>query len=145
MSVSIRLAKFGKRHAPSYRVVVTKTKTKRNGKFIEILGFFNPSDHTTEFTLDKEKYEDWVKKGAIVSDAVKKLVDGTYEYVKYDPAQAKVEEGEEKADGAEGTPADDAPADAKEEKETPEEKPAEDESKSEEETPAEEKPENSDE
>ncbi len=89
MSVSIRLAKFGKKHAPSYRVVVTQTRTKRNGAFIDIIGHYNPSDSTKEFTLDKKIYEDWVSKGAIVSDAVKKLVEGTYEYKKYEPKKAK--------------------------------------------------------
>ncbi len=91
MSVSIRLAKYGKRHAPSYRVVVTKTRTKRSGKSIDIIGFYNPSDPTSKFKINKEKYEDWIKKGAIVSEAVKKLVAGTYEYIKYAPT--KKEEG----------------------------------------------------
>lgn len=85
MSVSIRLSKLGKRHAPSYRVVVTKTRNKRDGAFIDIIGHYNPSDKTKEFTIDKKLYEEWVSKGAIVSDAVKKLIEGTYEYKKYDP------------------------------------------------------------
>ena len=87
MSVSVRLAKYGKRHAPSYRVIVTKTRNKRSGKSIEILGHYNPSDPTSKFTIDKNKYEEWVNKGAIVSEAVKKLVEGTYEYIKYVPVQ----------------------------------------------------------
>jgi small subunit ribosomal protein S16 len=94
MSVSIRLSKLGKKHAPSYRVVVTKTRNKRDGAYIEILGHYNPSDHTKEFTIDKKAYEEWVAKGAIVSDAVKKLVDGTYEYIKYEPKKEEVKEEE---------------------------------------------------
>jgi len=89
MSVSIRLAKFGKRHAPSYRVVVVNTRAKRSGAFIDVLGHYNPSDPTKEFTIDKKVYEDWVSKGAIVSDAVKGLIDGTYEYKKYSPKKAE--------------------------------------------------------
>jgi len=85
MSVSIRLSKIGKKHAPSYRVVVTKTRNKRDGAFIDIIGHYNPSDKTKEFVIDKKLYEDWVSKGAIVSDAVKKLIEGTYEYKKYEP------------------------------------------------------------
>ena len=88
MSVSIRLAKFGKRHAPSYRVVVVNTRAKRSGAFIDILGHYNPVDPTKEFTMDKKVYDEWVSKGAIVSDAVKKLVDGTYVYKKYEPKKA---------------------------------------------------------
>lgn len=85
MSVTIRLAKFGKRNAPSYRVVVANTRDKRNGKFLDTLGFFNPSDKTTKFTVDKKKYEEWKAKGALVTKAVEKLIDGTYEYIKYEP------------------------------------------------------------
>ena len=92
MSVSIRLAKIGKRHAPAYRVVVTKTKSPRNGKAIENLGFYNPSDPKTSFTIDKSKYNEWVGKGAIVSQAVKDLVEGKYEYKKYEPKKKGVAE-----------------------------------------------------
>ena len=95
MSVSIRLSKAGKRHAPSYRVVVTKTRNKRDGAFIDIIGHYNPSDKTKEFTIDRILYEEWVGKGAIVSDAVKKLIEGTYEFKKYEPKPA---EGSKKAD-----------------------------------------------
>ena len=105
MSVSIRLAKFGKKHAPSYRVVVTKTRTKRNGAFIANIGHYNPSDKTKDFVIDKKIYEDWVSKGAIVSDAVKKLVEGTYEYKKYEPKKTVSED----AEGAESGTAKAAP------------------------------------
>lgn len=110
MSVSIRLARIGKKNAPAYRVVVTKTKTKRNGKFIDIIGNYNPSDPTTELTIDKKKYKEWVENGAIVSDAVKKLVDGKYEYVKYNPKAAKPEEKEEKAEESTEEAPEDTPA-----------------------------------
>lgn len=96
MSVKIRLAKFGKRHAPSYRVVVTHTRTKRNGKYLEIIGHFNPSDPTKDLVLDKEKYDEWVKKGAQQTEAVKKLYDGTYEYKKYEPKKTGTEEDSKK-------------------------------------------------
>ena len=85
MSVSIRLAKYGKRNAPSYRVVVTPTRSKRSGKNIEIIGHYNPFNKSSEFTIDKDKYQHWVQNGAIVSQAVKKLVEGSYEYKKYQP------------------------------------------------------------
>jgi small subunit ribosomal protein S16 len=88
MSVSIRLAKYGKRNAPSYRVVVTPTRSKRSGKNIAIIGNYNPANPTSEFTLDKEKYEHWVQNGAIVSQAVKNLVAGNYEFKKYEPKKS---------------------------------------------------------
>ncbi len=87
MSVTIRLAKFGKRNAPSYRVVVSETRDKRNGRFLDTLGYFNPSKAIPEFEINKEKYEEWRKKGALVTEAVTKLIDGTYEYKKYEPTK----------------------------------------------------------
>ncbi len=89
MSVTIRLAKFGKRHAPSFRVVVTQTKTKRNGKFLEILGFYNPIDPKSKLTINKDGYDKWVGKGAIVTAAVKSLLDGTFKYADYNPKAQK--------------------------------------------------------
>lgn len=89
MSVKIRLAKIGKRHAPAYRVVVTPTRTKRNGKYLDILGFYNPLDPNTKFTYDKKLYEEWIEKGALPTKAVADLIANKYEYVKYDPKALK--------------------------------------------------------
>jgi small subunit ribosomal protein S16 len=83
MSVTIRLARFGKKFAPSYKIVVANTRDKRNGKFLDILGYYNPSENPVKFNIDKEKYSKWTGNGALVTDAVKKLVDGTYEYTPY--------------------------------------------------------------
>ncbi|MBP7928096.1 30S ribosomal protein S16 [Patescibacteria group bacterium] len=83
MSVTIRLAKFGKKNAPAYRIVVSTTKDKRNGKFHDILGFYNPASKQAPSELDAAKYDEWVKKGALVSSAVKSIVAGTYTYKKY--------------------------------------------------------------
>ncbi|HLB51957.1 30S ribosomal protein S16 [candidate division WWE3 bacterium RIFCSPHIGHO2_12_FULL_38_15] len=91
MSVSIRLAKFGKKNAPTYKVVVANTKDKRNGRFIEVLGFYNPHQKTDSFSVNKQKYEEWQKKGALTTPAVEKLVSGKYNYTKYNPKAKKVE------------------------------------------------------
>jgi len=98
MSVSIRLTRIGKKYAPSYRVVVVNTRSKRDGKYIDLLGFYNPSDTSTKFTYDKKKFKGWVEKGALISDAVQKLIDGKYEYKKYEPSKEvkKVEKSSEK-------------------------------------------------
>ena len=89
MSVTIRLAKIGKRHAPAYRLVVSTTRNKRNGKFLDILGNYNPSDKKADFTYDKNKFNDWVSKGAMTTKAVDDLVSGTYKYVKYEPKKTE--------------------------------------------------------
>lgn len=95
MSVTIRLSRIGRKNQPAYKVVVSNTRDKRNGKYIEVLGYYNPSDPSQPFEYNKEKYEEWTKKGALVSDAVKKLIEGTYEYIKYEPKKVAKKEREE--------------------------------------------------
>jgi small subunit ribosomal protein S16 len=89
MSVSIRLAKIGKKFAPTYKVVATTTRNKRTGKYLDILGTFNPNVKPFDFQLDKERFESWSKNGAIVSQAVKDIIDGKYEFKTYNPKAAK--------------------------------------------------------
>jgi small subunit ribosomal protein S16 len=97
MSVTIRLALTGRKNLPSYRMVVCNTRDKRNGRFLEVLGFYNPSMTPAQFDYDKEKYKSWVGKGALVSDAVKTLLTGKYSYTKYDPKGKKAGAVEETA------------------------------------------------
>jgi len=74
--VTIRLARFGAKKAPKYRVTVADSRRWRNGRFIEILGHYNPNPRgqEQELLLDLEKVESWVKKGAQPSDRVKTLI-----------------------------------------------------------------------
>lgn len=88
MSIKIRLAKIGKRNAPAYKVVVSQTRAKRNGKFLDLLGEFNPIMGGKPI-INKEKLDEWVKKGALVTDAVKQMLEGTYKYTKYNPKAEK--------------------------------------------------------
>ena len=96
MSISIRLAQFGKKHAPSYKIVVANTKDKRNGRFLDILGYYNPSETPVKFECDQEKYSDWKNKGALITDAVEKLVAGTYEQKIHDPHKKLAKEQSDK-------------------------------------------------
>ena len=74
--VVIRLARFGKKHSPRYRVTVADSRSCLTGKFIEILGSYNPSPRGQEkgFVCDMEKMNAWIAKGAQPSDRVKSLV-----------------------------------------------------------------------
>lgn len=72
MSVKIRLSRVGKKHAPFYRVVVADSRNKRDGKFIENLGTYNPLK-SEWVTFKPERFDDWVSKGAIPTDTVKKM------------------------------------------------------------------------
>ncbi|MBU0534766.1 MAG: 30S ribosomal protein S16 [Patescibacteria group bacterium] len=99
MSVTIRLARIGRKNLPAYKVVVSNTRDKRNGRFVDLIGHFNPSVTPQEFKYDKEKFEKWVKNGALVTKSVQKLIDGKYEYLKYTPKQVtKKAQGGEKAE-----------------------------------------------
>lgn len=89
MSVSIRLTKIGRKNAPAFRLVVANTRDKRDGRYIERIGSYNPSDNPPFFQYDKDKYEKWVKEGAIVSKAVQELIEGTYTFKDYDPKGKK--------------------------------------------------------
>lgn len=98
MSVTVRLARTGRKNAPAFKIIATKTRTKRYGQFLDILGYYNPSHNPVQFELDEEKLKDWVAKGALVSEAVQKLKEGTYVYKPYNP-NAKEEEVVEEAAG----------------------------------------------
>jgi small subunit ribosomal protein S16 len=74
--VVIRLARLGAKKRPKYRVTVADSRFFRNGRFIEILGHYNPSPRgqEQEVTLDLEKVKSWIGKGAQPTDRVKTLI-----------------------------------------------------------------------
>lgn len=112
MSLTIRLSRIGRKNQPAYKLVVTNTRDKRNGKYIEVLGFYNPFDPVEKFSYDKEKLEKWKKHGAFVTEAVNKLLENKYEYVKYEPKKAKKKEG---ADEGESVVKEESPKEAEDE------------------------------
>jgi small subunit ribosomal protein S16 len=70
----IRLARFGARKKPYYRVVVIEKERARNGRPVEVVGTYNPRTNPATFDLKRERIEHWVSKGAQLSDRVKKLM-----------------------------------------------------------------------
>jgi small subunit ribosomal protein S16 len=70
----IRLARFGARKQPYYRVVVIEKERARNGRPVEVVGTYNPRTNPATFDLKRERIEYWVSKGAQLSDRVRKLV-----------------------------------------------------------------------
>jgi small subunit ribosomal protein S16 len=97
MAVTIRLAKIGKRNRPAFKVVVSNTRDKRNGRFLDILGFFDPyQPKENQLKIDTQKVEEWRGKGALITTAVEKLIEGTYEFKPYEPKK-KGEESKEPA------------------------------------------------
>jgi len=74
MAVRLRLTRVGSKKNPIYRVVVADSRSPRDGKFIEIVGRYNPQTDPSTIELDQEKIKEWIGKGAQPSDAVSKLI-----------------------------------------------------------------------
>lgn len=71
--LKIKLIRFGKKNQPHYRIVVQEAKTKRDGKYVESLGHYAPSQEPKKLELDYEKYQAWLKKGAQPTETVASL------------------------------------------------------------------------
>ena len=74
MSVKIRLMRMGKKKHPTYRVVVADSRSPRDGRFIESIGFYAPRSEPSEVNIDNDKAVEWLRKGAQPSEAVQKLL-----------------------------------------------------------------------
>ena len=74
MAVKIRLTRVGSKKNPIYRVVVADSRSPRDGRFIEIVGRYNPQTDPSTIELDEAKIKDWLSKGAQPSDPVAKLI-----------------------------------------------------------------------
>lgn len=73
MAVRIRLKRTGAKKKPFYRIVVADSRYPRDGRFIEEIGYYNPTTKPTTFEVDAEKVQEWLSKGARPSDTVKAL------------------------------------------------------------------------
>jgi small subunit ribosomal protein S16 len=74
MAARIRLARVGSKKNPVYRVVVADSRSPRDGKFIEIIGRYNPQSDPSVIDLDEAKVKDWIAKGAQPSETVRRLL-----------------------------------------------------------------------
>ncbi|MBE6068243.1 MAG: 30S ribosomal protein S16 [Clostridium lundense] len=73
MAVKIRLRRMGAKKAPFYRVVVADSRSPRDGRFIEEIGYYNPITEPATIKIDEEKAIQWVNKGAQPTEIVKRL------------------------------------------------------------------------
>jgi small subunit ribosomal protein S16 len=71
--VRIRLRRVGLKNQPSYRIVIQDKESPRDGRFIEIIGFYNPRTEPATITLDEAKAYDWMMKGAQPTESVASL------------------------------------------------------------------------
>ena len=73
MAVKIRLRRMGAKKAPFYRVVVADSRSPRDGRFIEEIGYYNPITEPAEIKIDEEKATKWINNGAQPTYVVKRL------------------------------------------------------------------------
>jgi len=74
MAVKIRLKRMGAKKAPFYRIVVADSRYPRDGRFIEELGYYDPTKEPSVLKIDDEKAKSWIGKGAQPTDTVKVLL-----------------------------------------------------------------------
>ena len=74
MAVKIRLRRLGAKKAPFYRVVVADSRSPRNGRFIEEIGYYDPTKEPAVVNIDGEKAKAWIGNGAQPTDTVKALL-----------------------------------------------------------------------
>jgi small subunit ribosomal protein S16 len=74
MAVKIRLTRIGKKKAPSYRVIVADSRSPRDGRFIEEIGYFDPLTNPETVKIDADKAKNWIKNGAQPTDTVRALL-----------------------------------------------------------------------
>lgn len=75
MAVKIRLSRKGRKKNPFYRIVATDSKTKRDGRFLEILGYYDPMQEPAAIKVHQDKLQSWLDQGAQPSTTVKSLLD----------------------------------------------------------------------
>ena len=74
MAIKIRLRRMGAKKAPFYRIVVADSRYPRDGRFIEELGYYDPTKEPSVLKVDDEKAKSWIAKGAQPTDTVKNLL-----------------------------------------------------------------------
>lgn len=92
MSVKIRLTRLGRKKSPFYRIVAIDSRKARNGKYIDLLGYYNPSasnEEGVEVSLNQEKLLYWLKSGAELSDIVRKFASSLKEFQEFSEKKSK--------------------------------------------------------
>lgn len=74
MAVKLRLMRMGKTKQPTYRVVAADSRSPRDGRFIEIVGTYEPRQEPSKIVIDNDKAVDWLRKGAQPTERVQKLL-----------------------------------------------------------------------
>lgn len=92
MPVKIRLMRIGAKKRPFYRVVAVDERAKRTGGYIELLGTYNPLTTPHEIILKQDKIDEWMKKGAVLSDGFLRIIGKAPQRPARKPKKEKKEE-----------------------------------------------------
>jgi len=76
MAVRIRLTRLGKKKKPFYRIVVADSEAKRDGRFLEVIGTYDPNQQPAAVSIKQDRVQDWLARGAKPSDTVRSLLKG---------------------------------------------------------------------
>lgn len=74
MAVKIRLSRLGSKKKPYYRLVAADSEAPRDGRFLEVLGTYDPMKDPAAVTIQKEKVQQWLGKGAMVSESARAIL-----------------------------------------------------------------------
>jgi small subunit ribosomal protein S16 len=74
MAVKMRLARHGAKKKPFYRIVIADGECRRDGRFIEVVGTYNPLQDPAQISLKEERVKYWVEQGAVLTDTVRNLL-----------------------------------------------------------------------
>ena len=83
MAVKLRLMRMGKKKQPTYRMVAADSRSPRDGRFIEIVGFYDPRAEPSVVRIDNEKAVGWLQQGAQPSDPARKLLEISGAWAEY--------------------------------------------------------------
>src|SRR5881398_3557531 len=101
MAVSIRLRREGAKNRPYYKVVVADSRSPRDGKFIEIIGTYDPKKPDHNSTLKLDRIDHWISKGAQPSDTVRSLIKKNRKQATSAPAEPESQSQPEEAPATE--------------------------------------------
>ena len=87
--VKLRLMRMGKKKQPTYRIVAADSRSPRDGRFIEIVGTYDPRREPSAVTVDNDKAVDWLQKGAQPSERVQKLLEISGAWEQFESSKAK--------------------------------------------------------
>ena len=74
MAVKIRLTRMGAKKKPMYRIVASDSRSPRDGKYIELIGTYNPNTNPADVKIDKEVAKKWLSNGAVPTDTARNLL-----------------------------------------------------------------------